>query len=256
MTDPLGLYRLDGKVAVVTGGSRGLGREMVLAFAQVGAAVVIASRKMAACEALAEEVRATTGRRALPVACNVSRWDDCHALYEKVYSEFEKVDILVNNAGGSPLYGNDPRNVTEELWHKTLNLNLTGPFRLSALFGGRMHDEGGGVILNVSSVAGIRPGVGSLPYGAAKAGLQNMTVGYAHAYGPSVRVNAVIAGSFMTDIAQAWDLPAVQAAARQRDALGRLGEPEEIVGTALYLVSDASSFTTGAVVRADGGHAA
>jgi NAD(P)-dependent dehydrogenase (short-subunit alcohol dehydrogenase family) len=256
VSDPTQLYRLDGKVAVITGGSRGLGREMSIAFAGVGADVVIASRKLDACKELAAEITAATGRRALPVACNVGSWGDCDALYEAAYEEFGTIDILVNNAGSSPLYGSDLRDVSEELWYKVIALNLSGPFRLSALFGARMHEDGGGVILNISSVGGVRPGPANMPYGAAKAALHGITIGYSQAYGPNVRVNAIAAGAFRTDISKAWDLPRMQEAAKSAYALGRIAEPEEIVGTALYLVSDASSFTTGAIVRVDGGYPA
>ena len=125
---------LTGKVAVVTGGSRGLGREMVLAFAARGADVVIASRKLDACEAVAREVEASTGRRALPVACHVGRWDDCDAPVDAAYDEFGRVDVLVNNAGMSPLYPTSSTS-TEELFDKVIDVNLKGPFRLSALVG-------------------------------------------------------------------------------------------------------------------------
>lgn len=254
MADRTELYRLDGKVAVVTGGSRSLGREMVLAFAEVGADVVIASRTLDTCEALAEQVRETTGRRALAVACDVERWTDCDALYEQAYAGFDRVDILVNNAGG-PLRGlsPDPRDITEELWHKSLNLNVSGAFRLSALFGGRMRDDGGGVVLNIGSVGGLRTGGGNMPYGAGKAALHAITTGFAQAYGPTVRVNAIAAGAFVTDLSRGGDLPRVEEMARERFSLARVGAAEEIVGSALYLVSDASSYTTGAIVRVDGG---
>ena len=256
MSDPTQLFRLDNKVAVITGGSRGLGREMALAFANVGADVVISSRKLEACVETATEITTATGRRAYPFACHVGKWDECDALYEAAYEEFGTVDILVNKAGMSPLYGTDLRDVTEELWNKVIAVNLSGPFRLSALFGARMRDDGGGVILNISSVGGVRPGPTNMPYGASKAALHGITVGYAQAYGPSVRVNAIAAGAFLTDISKSWDLERMQEAAKTMYALGRIAEAEEIIGTALYLVSDASSFTTGAVVRADGGYPA
>ncbi len=133
------LFDLTGRVAVVTGGSRGLGREMVRAFAAAGADVVIASRKLETCEALAGEVRADTGRRALPVACHVGRWDDVDALVDTVYGEFGRVDVLVNNAGMAPLYSSLGA-VSEELFDKVVGVNLKGPFRLSALVGERMVD--------------------------------------------------------------------------------------------------------------------
>jgi NAD(P)-dependent dehydrogenase (short-subunit alcohol dehydrogenase family) len=242
---------LEGKVALVTGGSRGLGREMVLGFAQAGADVVISSRKQEACEELAREVRDTTGRAALARPCHVGRWDELEPLVDDAYAEFGHVDVLVNNAGMSPLY---PAlvDVTEELFDKVFGVNLKGPFRLTALVGSRMAAGDGGSIINISSVSAMRPVPEELPYSAAKAGLDVLTAGFAQAYGPKVRVNSIMAGPFLTDISKAWDIDAFNALAKSY-ALGRGGQPAEVVGTALYLASDASSFTTGTVLRVDGG---
>ena len=247
------LFDLTGKVAVVTGGSRGLGKEMCLAFAQHGADIVVASRKLDNCEALASEITDTTGRDALAVACHVGRWDDCTALAERAYERFGKVDILVNNAGMSPLYPSLAEH-TEDLFDKVIGVNLKGPFRLSALFGARMAEGGGGSIINVSSIAAVQPGAGELPYAAAKAGLNTITTGFARAYAPTVRVNCIMPGMFRTDISDAWP-PGMIEAAGTIVPLGRIGEANEIVGAALYLASDASSYTTGAVLKIDGGTA-
>ena len=241
---------LNGKVALVTGGSRGLGRAMVLAFARAGADVVIASRKLDACQATAREVEAL-GRKALPVACHVGEWAQLDALVEQTYGRLGKVDVLVNNAGMSPLYPSLVE-VSEALWDKVLAVNLKGPFRLSALVGTRMAAGAGGSIINVSSVAAIRPTPMETPYAAAKAGLNNMTVAFAHAFGPKVRVNCIMAGPFATDISKSWD-PALVKRFEAASAMHRVGQPEEVVGAALYFASDASSFTTGAVLRIDGG---
>ncbi|MFL6061950.1 MAG: SDR family NAD(P)-dependent oxidoreductase [Marmoricola sp.] len=242
---------LRGKVVVVTGGSRGLGREMVRAYAAHGADVVIASRKLDACEALADEVAGLHGVRAVPLACNVSDWDDCDALVERVYEELGRVDVLVNNAGLSPLYPS-LEEVTEALWDKVVAVNLKGPFRLSATIGARMTADGGGAILNISSVASLRPDAISLPYAAAKAGLNALTEGFAQALGPTVRVNGIICGPFETDIARAWP-EEIRTMVEDQIALRRVGRPEEVVGAALYLTSDASTYTTGALLRLDGG---
>jgi NAD(P)-dependent dehydrogenase (short-subunit alcohol dehydrogenase family) len=242
---------LSGKVCLVTGGSRGLGREMVLAFAEQGADVVIASRKLDACESLAAEVREKHGVRALAVACNVGVWSQRDELVERVYAELGRVDVLVNNAGMSPLYPSLDE-VSEELWDKVQGINLKGPFRLSAAVGRRMAEGDGGSIINVSSVAAIRPDALSLPYSAAKAGLNALTEGFAKAYAPKVRVNAIMCGPFLTDIAKAWPaevLEYVEAGV----ALKRAGRPDEVVGAAVYFASEASSFTTGAILRVDGG---
>ncbi len=240
-------------MAVVTGGSRGIGRALVLAFAERGADVVIASRKADACEALAEEVRSRSDRRALAVPCHVGSFEACDALYARVLEHFGRADILVNNAGMSPLYPSLPE-VSEELFDKVLAVNLKGPFRLSALFGAHMKQGAGGSILNISSIAAVQPGPGELPYAAAKAGLNNLTIGMARAFAPEVRVNCIMPGPFMTDISKAWPEEMVEGLARTVP-LGRGGEPEEIVGAALALVSGAGGFTTGAVIKIDGGAA-
>jgi NAD(P)-dependent dehydrogenase (short-subunit alcohol dehydrogenase family) len=243
---------LRGKVALVTGGSRGLGREMVLALASAGADVVVASRKLAACGAVADEVSRATGRRALPVACHMGRWDDVDRLVETAYAELGRLDVLINNAGMAPLYPSLAE-VGEDLFDKVVGVNLKGPFRLTALVGERMAAGDGGAVVNISSAAAVRPTPADLPYAAAKAGLNALTAGFAQAYGPKVRVNGVMAGPFLTDISKAWDVEGFQAHAKQRYALGRLGKPHEIVGTVLYLASDLSSFTTGVVFPVDGG---
>ncbi len=247
----LARFDLTGKVALVTGGSRGLGRAMVLGLAGAGADVIVASRKLDACAAVAAEVEAL-GRRALAVSANVGRWDELDHLVDTAYGEFGRVDVLVNNAGMSLLYG-DLSEVTETMWEKVVGLNLKGPFRLTTLVGSRMVAAGGGSIVNVSSTGSIRPAPFMLPYDAAKAGLNALTVGFAHAFGPAVRVNCIMAGPFFTDVAEHWDLEAFEATARARHALQRGGQPDEIVGAALYFASEASSYTTGAVLRVDGG---
>jgi NAD(P)-dependent dehydrogenase (short-subunit alcohol dehydrogenase family) len=242
---------LSGRVALVTGGSRGLGREMVLAFAEHGADVVIASRKLESCETLANEVRERFGGRALPVAANVGDWDQCDALTEAAYAEFGTVDLLVNNAGMSPLYPSVDQ-VTEALYDKVFGTNLKGPFRLSATIGTRMAATDGGSIINISSVGSIRSNAAILPYAAAKAGLNSLTDGLAQTFAPKVRVNAIMCGTFSTDIAKAWSGEFVDSIGAQT-ALGRVGEPCEIIGAALYFASDASSYTTGSILRVDGG---
>jgi NAD(P)-dependent dehydrogenase (short-subunit alcohol dehydrogenase family) len=241
---------LTGKVALVTGGSRGLGREMVVAFADAGADVVIASRNLDTCEEVAALVR-QRGRRALAYACHVGRWDELPGLVDASYNAFGRVDVLVNNAGMSPVY-DSVFDVSEKLFDAVLNLNLKGPFRLCALVGERMVRGGGGSIINVSSTGSIRSRPAIIPYAAAKAGLNSLTEGFALALGPTVRVNTLMAGPFLTDVSAAWDMEATEAA-MQAHALQRAGRPEEVVGAALYLASDASSYTSGATLRVDGG---
>lgn len=223
---------------------------MVLAFAEAGADVVIASRKQDACDEVAREVEAM-GRAALPMACHVGQWDALEPLVDAAYERFGHVDVLVNNAGMSPLYPS-PADVTEALYDKVFDVNLKGPFRLTALVGTRMAEGDGGSIINVSSTGSIRPTGDIIPYAAAKAGVNAMTTGFAKAFGPTVRVNCIMPGPFMTDITKAWDIPAFERSARAF-AIPRGGRPDEIVGAALYFASDASSYTTGSILVVDGG---
>lgn len=246
------LFDLTDRVAIITGGSRGLGREMALAFARHGAHTVIASRKIDNCRRVADEITSTTPQRALALAYHAGSWDDAQRLHASVLAEFGRVDILVNNAGMSPLYPSVDA-ITEELYDKVMAVNLKGPFRLSAIVGTQMVADGGGSIINVSSIAAQRPTPHELVYAAAKAGLNNLTQGLASTFGPSVRVNCIVPGPFLTDISAAWDMDAFERRARSAYALGRGGEPHEIVGAALYLASDASSYTTGAMINVDGG---
>jgi NAD(P)-dependent dehydrogenase (short-subunit alcohol dehydrogenase family) len=245
------LFDLTGKVAVVTGGSRGRGREMCLAFARRGASVVVASRKLDACEALATEITDMTEAATMGVACHVGRWDDCDRLVEQVHERFGRADVLVNNAGMSPLYPSLPE-VTEDLFDKVIDVNLKGAFRLSTLFAESMKAAGSGSIINVSSIAAVQPGANELPYAAAKSALNTLTIGFARAYAPHVRVNCIMPGMFLTDIAKAWS-PEMIEGAGTIVPLGRVGDSREVIGAALYLASDASSYTTGAILKIDGG---
>jgi NAD(P)-dependent dehydrogenase (short-subunit alcohol dehydrogenase family) len=240
-------FDLSDRVALVTGGSRGLGRQMVLAFAERGADVIVASRKLENCEKMALEVR-ELGRRALPFAVHAAKWDEIDRLVDAAYSEFGRVDVLVNNAGMSPPMPS--HEVTEDLFDSVLGLNFKGPFRLASQVAKRMYDGEGGVIINVSSTGALLPLPGVIPYGSAKAALNAMTRSLAAEYGPKVRVNTLSPGPFLTDISKAW--PEEQRE-RADNALGRPGNPEEIVTAALFLASPASSFTSGALVRVDGG---
>jgi NAD(P)-dependent dehydrogenase (short-subunit alcohol dehydrogenase family) len=239
---------LSNKIAIVTGGSRGLGREMVLAFAKAGADVVIASRKLEACEAVAREVE-KLGRRALPIAAHVGKWDDNDKLAEAATRQFGRVDILVNNAGMSPL-APSLAETSEALFDKVVDVNFKGPFRLSVLVGEKMVAGAGGVIINFSSTASFKPEPHTIPYGGAKAAINAMTVSLAKAFAPKVRVNCIAPGPFLTDVSTVWR---ENKAFEQALGLKRFGQPNEIVGTALYLASDASSYVTGQVIRVDGG---
>lgn len=241
-------FDLTGKVALITGGSRGLGREIALAYARQGADVIIASRKLEACETVARLIR-DMGREAIAVRCHMGEWADIDLMLERVFAHFGRVDILVNNAGMSPV-APASHDTEEALFDKVLQVNFKGPFRLAARVAAQMATGQGGVIINVSSTGALRPLPAVVPYCGAKAALNAMTESLAKEYGPKVRVNTLSAGPFLTDVAKAW--PAV---ARERfdNALGRPGQPEEIITAALYLASPCSSFSSGSLVRVDGG---
>jgi hypothetical protein len=251
MTLPTEMFALTGKVAVVTGGSRGIGRAVAEGLAAAGADVVVASRKVDACERAAAEITLATERRAVGVGCHVGRWEDCERLVETVYREFGRCDVLVNNAGMSPLYDDLP-SVTEDLYDKVHAVNARGPFRLSVLFGARMADGDGGSIINVTTAGSLRPGTDDLPYAMAKAGLNALTLGLAGAWTPKVRANLVLPGAFDTDISKAWSEEAKVAAGRV-NPMRRIGQPQDMVGVCVFLASDAASYVNGAQVLVDGG---
>lgn len=248
---PFDLFSLEGKVALITGGSRGMGKEMALAFARAGADIIVASRKLENCEAVAAEIEQTTGRSALAYGCHMGHWDEVQGLVDATYERFGHVDVLVNNAGMSPAYDN-VTDVTEKMYDSVLNLNLQGPFRLTQIVGTHMKERGSGTVINVSSTGSLRPMGSIIPYAAAKNGLNAMTEGFAQLLGPEVRVNTLMPGQYLTDIAAAWDMDHTNRMA-ERLHLKRIGQPHEIVGAALFLASDASSYTTGTIVRSDGG---
>jgi NAD(P)-dependent dehydrogenase (short-subunit alcohol dehydrogenase family) len=243
--DPL--FDFSGKVVLVTGGSRGLGYQMVKAFAQRGADVIIASRKLEACEAVADEVRAL-GRKALAIAAHVGRWAECDRLIEQAYAAFGQVDILVNNAGMGPRVPS--HEVTEQHFDSVVNLNFKGPFRLASQIAKRMNDGDGGCIINVSSSGALMPLPEVIPYGSSKAALNAMSVSLAAEYAPKVRVNTLSPGPFLTDIANAWT---EEARAETPNPRGRPADPQDIVTAALFLASPASVNVTGSLVRCDGG---
>ncbi len=223
---------------------------MVRAFASAGAEVVVVSRKPEACQEVVASLR-SDGLKAAGCACHVGHWDELEPLVENVYGDFGRIDVLVNNAGISPMYGKLSE-VTEDLFDKVIAVNLKGPFRLAALVGERMVAAGRGSIINVSSTGAARPTRDIVPYAAAKAGVNAITVGLAHAFGPTVRVNAVMPGPFLTTISRAWDMD-VFAERAKTFPMRRAGDAEEIAGAALYLASDASTYTTGTILTVDGG---
>jgi NAD(P)-dependent dehydrogenase (short-subunit alcohol dehydrogenase family) len=244
-------FRLDGKVALVTGGSKGLGRAMAIGFAEAGADVVVASRKAEACEQVASDIQAL-GRRALAVGCHVGEWEQCEALVARTLDEFGGLSVLVNNAGIAPVPPS-LEGITEELFDKTIGVNLKGPLRLTGIAAG--HLPPGGSVINVSSLASVRPSPHTVVYAAAKAGLNAVTRAASQELGSKgIRVNAIVCGTFHTD---SFDCsipnPELEKQLSSRIPLGRIAGPDEIVGTALFLASDASAYMTGALLSLDGG---
>ena len=252
MNDAARAYDFSGKVIVITGGSRGLGHAMALAFARAGATIAVASRKLDACEATVKELRALGGDGSAH-AIHVGKWADCDRLAEEVYAKWGRADVLINNAGLSPL-APSALDLSEDLFDKIIGVNLKGPFRLSALFGSRMAAGDGGVIINVTSTAAARPDRDMAVYGAAKNGVHVLTQTFAQEYGPKVRVNCIMCGPFHTDISKGWSRTAdYTKRAQETFPLQRAGDAEEVAGAAMYFASPASSFTTGAILTVDGG---
>jgi NAD(P)-dependent dehydrogenase (short-subunit alcohol dehydrogenase family) len=245
--------RADGKVVVITGASRGLGRAMAFAFAEAGAHVVVTSRKLEPCQQVADEIQ-SLGGSAMAYACHVADWEQCAALIDAVVARFGRIDVLVNNAGIAPVPPS-LEGVTSDLFDKTIAVNLKGPLRLTAL--AAPHMPSGGSVINISSKASQHPSPFTVVYAAAKAGLNALTKAASQEFGPrGIRVNAIVCGTFHTDSLHA-SMPTdeLQAMASARVSLGRIADADEIVGTALYLASDASSYLTGELILLDGGGA-
>lgn len=247
-------FHLEGKIALVTGGSRGIGRSIALGLAEAGADVVIASRKLPDLEAVAQEIT-QMGRKALPVAANVRHLPEIDNLVKKAINEFGRIDILVNNAGTNVVY-ESVFNIDEKAWDIIIGLNLKGYFFLSQAVGKIMRDKGGGSIISTASETGIRPGVGMGVYSISKAGVIMLTKVLAQEWGQyNIRANAIAPGVVKTRLSTALQSnPVIRERTEDSTALGRLAEPEEIVGAALFLASDASSYMTGQILVLDGGH--
>ena len=246
-------FSLEGKVALVAGGSRGIGEACAIALAEAGADVVVSSRKLPELEKVAEEIRAR-GRRGLALAAHIGKVEESRSLVEKVKAEFGKIDILLNNAGTNPYFG-PILDAEEWAWDITMNVNLKGPFVLSQLVAGVMREQGGGSIINMASVGGLRPGGQQGIYSVSKAGMIMLTRVMAREWGEyNIRVNAIAPGVIKTRLSEAlWKEPSTGEAAMRRISLGRLGEPVDIAGAVVYLASDASSYVTGDTVIIDGG---
>ena len=239
---------LEGRVAIVTGSSRGLGKAIATGLAEAGATVVVSSRKPEQCDITAEEIRRTTGATVLSRACHMGSWDEIPGLVGDVVAAFGGIDVVVNNAGMMPALV-EAVDIDLGYWRKIFSVNLEGPLRLSQLVAPIMRERGGGTIVNISSVAAYYGGMrGNSAYPAAKAGLLSLTRSMAREWAPwKIRVNAVSPGPFrspMNDAAERSNPGFYQRSAAET-MLGRVGDTEEIVGPVLYLASDASSFVTG-----------
>jgi NAD(P)-dependent dehydrogenase (short-subunit alcohol dehydrogenase family) len=245
-------WSLEGKVALVTGGSRGIGRTIALTFADAGADVAVTARKLPDLEEVAKEIGAK-GRKGLAIASHVAKLEDSRSLVTKVKQEFGRIDILVNNAGTNPYFG-PLMNAEEWAWDVTMNVNLKGPFLLSQMVARMMREQGGGNIINTASMAGLIPSNLNI-YSVTKAGLIMLTQVMAKEWGQyNIRVNAIAPGVIETRLSEAlWKEPALGEAVSKSTPLGRRGVPEDIAGTALYLVSEASSYITGVTIMIDGG---
>jgi len=249
------LFNLTGKVAIVTGSTKGIGRAMVQGLAEAGAKVVVSSRKQELCDEVAAQVAESTGQETMGLACHVGDWDGIPAFVDAVVDRFGKIDVLVNNAGINPA----PTTVSEmsiEYWRKMFNVNLEGPLRMAQQVAPVIRDSGGGSIVNIVTMAAYSGGPNVCAYGASKAGLINLTKSMAQEWATwNIRVNALCPGPFMTEM--------VAGAERVREGfidliangtlMKRVADASEIVGPVLYLASDASSYVTGDEISVSGG---
>ncbi len=247
------LFDLTGKIALVTGASRGIGEAIAKLLAQYGAHVIVSSRKLGDCEKVAAEIR-EAGGKASAFACHVGDMEQIDAIEEYVRNEFGRLDILVNNAATNPYFGH-VLDTDLAAYQKTVDVNIRGYFFMSTKFGRMMRDQGGGVIVNTASVNGVRPGGQQAVYSITKAAVINMTKAFAKECGRyNIRVNALLPGLTETKFASAlFTNPDIHNRVIQNIPLQRSAKPEEMAGTVLYLVSDAASFTTGACIVVDGG---
>jgi dehydrogenase/reductase SDR family protein 4 len=245
-------FSLKGKVALVTGGSRGIGKAIAIGLANAGADVALASRKLPDLEEVAKEIK-KTGRKSLAVAAHVAKLEEINNLVSKVKGEFGRIDILVNNAATNPTM-DQAIDVEERAWDSIMNLNLKGLFFLSQAVARVMREQGGGKIINVASVAGITPDV--LPiYSISKAGVIMATKVMAQQWAQyNIRVNAIAPGLTKTHFSEAlWSNQDILQGAMLGTPLRRVAEPEEMVGGVIFLASDASSYVTGQILAIDGG---
>jgi len=249
-------FRLDGRVAVVTGGSRGIGRAVALGLARAGADVVVAARKVADLEPVAEEIRAL-GRRALAVPAHLGRRPEVDRLFDATLETFGRLDVLVNNAATNPVFG-PLLDIDEEAWDRIMALNVKGYLLAAQRAARAMAPRGGGAIVNVASTAGLRASAGLGAYSVSKAAVIMLTRVLGRELAPlGIRVNGVAPALIETRFSEAlWKNPEILSTYLKSTPLGRAGQPEEVAGAVVYLCSDAASYVTGHTLVLDGGHLA
>lgn len=249
----MGEFSLEGKVALITGASRGIGRAIALRFAQAGATVVVSSRKQEGVQAVADEI-AAAGGQALAIQAHVGQPNDVALLVARTVETFGRIDIAVNNAATNPHFG-PVLTADEAQWDKILDTNTKGCFRVCKAVAPHMETEGGGKIINLASVAGLRPSPGMGIYGISKAAIIMLTKTLAFELGPAnIQVNAIAPGVIKTRFSQLlWQTPQIAEPILSHLPLGHFGEPEDVAQAALYLASPAADYVTGAVFVVDGG---
>jgi NAD(P)-dependent dehydrogenase (short-subunit alcohol dehydrogenase family) len=246
-------FRLDGKVALITGSSRGIGRAIAEQMARAGARVVISSRKLDACEAVRDELKAQ-GHEALAIACNVARREELESLVARTLETWGRIDVLVANAAANPHYG-PLSSISEDAWNKILDTNLSASLWLGNLVLPGMAERGGGAFILLSSVSALTGTALIGAYAVSKAAEIQLTRNLAMEWGrKGVRVNAIAPGVIQTEFARAlWENPAARKRIESLNCIGRLGVPEDVAGAAVFLASDASRFITGQTLVIDGG---
>ena len=246
-------FSLDGKIALITGASRGIGEAIASTLADYDAQCILVSRKIDALNAVAEKIR-KNGGKADAIACHMGHLDQIETLFKEVKDRFGKLDILVNNAAANPYFG-EMLGADEGVWDKTNDVNLKGPFFMIQHAARLMTESGGGSIVNVASIAGVRPALMQGIYSITKAGVISMTKAYAKELAPkNIRVNALLPGLTETKFAKVLiETQEIYDFAVSQIPMGRHAQPSEMAGAVLYLVSDAASFTTGICIACDGG---
>ncbi len=249
------LFDLTGKVAIVTGSTKGIGRAMAAGLADAGASVVVSSRKQELCDAVAKEIANETGAATLGLACHVGEWDAIPPFVEAVRERFGRIDVLVNNAGINPARIGIV-DMSLDYWRKLFSVNLEGPLRTSQCVAPIMRDQGGGSIVNIATMAAYSGGASICAYGASKAALVNLTKSMAQEWASwNVRVNVLSPGPFMSEMMEGGErtAPGFLDLVANGTLMKRIADPGEIVGPVLYLASDASSFVTGDDISVSGG---